>query len=267
MESMLKRLIGEGVDIRLDLDPGLKRVKADPSQMSQVLLNLAVNARDAMDGQGTLSVVTRNHGDVVVLDVSDTGTGMDAETAERIFEPFFTTKGVGAGTGLGLSTVYGIVTQSGGSIDVHSAPGTGSTFTVRLPATTAEPGADEQAGALPGHGAERILVVDDDRVVLDLLAQMLAEHGYDVTVCESGREALGLDGDWDLLLTDVVLPEIDGVELARHIRARHVLFMSGYDQEALARTGASLLQKPFGRDELARAVREQLDRSASHAAA
>jgi signal transduction histidine kinase len=266
LESMLRRLIGEGVAVHLDLDPALKRVRADPSQMGQVVLNLAVNARDAMGGQGALTIASRNHGDVVVLEVSDTGTGMDDETAERIFEPFFTTKGVGAGTGLGLSTVYGIVAQSGGSIDVRTAPGAGATFTVRLPATSAEADGDGRVDGRPANGGERILVVDDDPVVLDLLGQMLTGQGYEVTVCASGPEALALDRDWDLLLTDVVLPGLDGVELSHRIRARHVLFMSGYDQHALARTGAPLLQKPFGRDDLARAVREQLDVPAPAAA-
>jgi DNA-binding response OmpR family regulator len=140
---------------------------------------------------------------------------------------------------------------------------------IRLPATDEARKADVDAGAQPGHGGERILVVDDDHVVRDLLAQMLREHGYDVSVAGSSAEAMAAGSEWDLLLTDVVLPELDGIELAKRVNARHVLFISGYDQEALVRTGAAFLQKPFGREELARAVRELLDRdrSASTAAA
>jgi signal transduction histidine kinase len=139
IESMLRRLIGEGVHVELDLDPQLRAIEADPGQIGQVLMNLAINARDAMEGRGTLRIATRNHGAVVVLEVTDTGHGMDEETRARIFEPFFTTKSAGNGTGLGLSTVYGIVMQSGGTIDVRSALGEGAAFSVRLPATARQP--------------------------------------------------------------------------------------------------------------------------------
>jgi len=188
----------------------------------------------------------------------------------RIFEPFFTTKDVGDGTGLGLSTVYGIVTQSGGSINVRSARGLGATFTVRLPATERTP---DVAGGTHGEsapGGERILVVDDERVVRDLLAQMLRAQGYVVDVAASAREARALKGPWDLLITDVVMPEMDGVKLSRRINAVQVLFISGYDQEALVQTDASFLQKPFSRDNLAHAVRtllDDVDRSRTSAAA
>jgi signal transduction histidine kinase len=259
METMLGRLIGEGVEVVLDLEPELQPVEADPSQIGQVVLNLAVNARDAMTGRGTLAIATRNDGAEVVLEVSDTGAGMDDETSARLFEPFFTTKELGRGTGLGLSTVYGIVAQSGGSIAVQSAPGLGATFTVRLPATEAtaqEPPAPEPASS---GGTERILVVDDERVVRELLATMLREQGYDVKVAASAREARALGGPWDLLLTDVVMPEVDGVKLSKQIDARHVLFISGYDQEALVAGHASFLQKPFSRDDLARAIRALFD--------
>jgi signal transduction histidine kinase/CheY-like chemotaxis protein len=260
IELMLRRLIGAGIEVRFDLEPRLLNVEADPSQIGQVLLNLAVNARDAMAGSGTLTVSTRNDGDHVLLQVTDTGEGMDDETRHRIFEPFFTTKEVGSGTGLGLSTVYGIVTQSGGSIAVRSAPGEGATFTVRLPVAAGEAEATAAPEPEAARGAERILVVDDERVVRELLAQMLRDQGYDVSVASSAREARALEGRWDLLVTDVVMPETDGVKLAGQIEARHVLFISGYDQEALVHADSFFLQKPFSRDDLGRTVRALLDR-------
>lgn len=261
METMLRRLIGAGVHVALELEPQLRPVEADPSQIGQVLLNLAVNARDAMAGHGTLTIATRNDGNEVVLEVADTGAGMDDETRIRLFEPFFTTKDIGSGTGLGLSTVYGIVTQSGGSIDVHSEPGLGATFTVRLPVTHAAARETPAVAPDPAGGAERILVVDDEKVVRELLAQMLREQGYEVEVAASGREARALVGPWDLLLTDVVMPETDGVKLSKQIDARHVLFISGYDQEALVAGDASFLQKPFSRGALTRTVRALFDAS------
>jgi signal transduction histidine kinase/CheY-like chemotaxis protein len=259
METMLRRLIGEEVQVALELEPELRPVAADPSQIGQVLLNLAVNARDAMAGRGTLTIATCNDGDEVVLEVSDNGAGMDDETRLRLFEPFFTTKEIGEGTGLGLSTVYGIVTQSGGSIDVRSEPASGATFTLRLPVThaaTTEPLPVEPA---PTGGTERILVVDDEKVVRELLAQMLREQGYDVEIAGSAREARALEGPWDLLLTDVVMPRTDGVRLSQQIEAGHVLFISGYDQKALVAGDAPFLQKPFSRDELTRTVRTLFD--------
>ena len=261
IRSMLERLIGEDIRVMLDLDFNLAMVEADPSQIGQVLLNLAVNARDAMGGHGMLKISTRMHGNVAVLEVTDDGVGMDEETRARIFEPFFTTKEVGHGTGLGLSTVYGVVTQSGGTIDVRSGPGAGTTFTILLPATSRRPEQADPAGGKPSRGGERILVVDDEQVVRDLLARMLRTQGYTVTVAASAREALELPREWDLLLTDVVMPDLDGVKLAARIRARHVLFISGYDQDALANGDAPFLQKPFSRDDLAWAVRELLDRN------
>jgi signal transduction histidine kinase len=259
METMLGRLIGEEVQIALELEPRLRPVAADPSQIGQVLLNLAVNARDAMAGRGRLTIATRNEGEAVVLEVADNGGGMDDETRLRLFEPFFTTKEVGEGTGLGLSTIYGIVTQSGGSIDVRSELGSGAVFTVRLPVTHAVATEPLPVEPVPSGGVERILVVDDEKVVRDLLAQMLREQGYDVEVAGSANEARALAGPWDLLLTDVVMPETDGVTLSKQIDARHVLFISGYDQEALVAGDASFLQKPFNRDELTRTVRALFD--------
>ncbi len=260
IELMLRRLIGAGIRVDFDLDPSLRNVEADPSQIGQVILNLAVNARDAMAGAGTLTISTRNDGDHVLLEVVDTGEGMDEETRNRIFEPFFTTKEVGAGTGLGLSTVYGIVAQSGGSISVHSAPGGGATFAVRLPAAAGEVTPVDAPEPEAARGAERILVVDDERIVRELLGRVLSDQGYDVSLAASAHEARVLKRRWDLLITDVVMPDTDGVKLSKQIDARHVLFISGYDQEALLHEDSFFLQKPFSHEALARTVRELLDR-------
>jgi two-component system, cell cycle sensor histidine kinase and response regulator CckA len=267
LHGMLRSLIGEGIRVELSLDGDLRAIEADPGQVGQVLLNLAVNARDAMAGSGTLEISTFNAGDEVVLEVADTGTGMDESTRSRIFEPFFTTKDVGQGTGLGLSTVYGVVTQSGGTIDVRSAPGEGTTFSIRLPATDRVEAVEPDVDVAGTTAAERILVVDDEQIVRDLLAHTLRRQGYDVEVAAGARDARALEGPWDLLLTDVVMPEMDGVELARHVDARRVLFMSGYDQRALAESAGAFLQKPFSGDELARSIRALLDGSRALATA
>jgi two-component system, cell cycle sensor histidine kinase and response regulator CckA len=267
LHGMLRSLIGEGIRVELSLDGDLRAIEADPGQVGQVLLNLAVNARDAMAGSGTLEISTFNAGDEVVLEVADTGTGMDESTRSRIFEPFFTTKDVGQGTGLGLSTVYGVVTQSGGTIDVRSAPGEGATFSIRLPATDRVEAVEPDVDVAGTTAAERILVVDDEQIVRDLLAHTLRRQGYDVEVAAGARDARALEGPWDLLLTDVVMPEMDGVELARHVDARRVLFMSGYDQRALAESAGAFLQKPFSGDELARSIRALLDGSRALATA
>jgi signal transduction histidine kinase len=255
LQAMLARLLGEGLRIDLDLAPALPPIEADANQLGQVILNLAVNARDAMDGSGTLRIATRADGAETVIVVSDTGTGMDEETQSRIFEPFFTTKDVGRGTGLGLSTVYGIVTQSGGTISVDSRPGLGTTFEIRFPSTDRS-GAEravEEAAPEPGAG-EHVLVVDDEHVVRELVARLLGEAGYRVSVAGSGREALALDEPFDVLLTDVVMPEIDGPTLAGRLGAMQVVYMSGYDQEALVAADYPFLQKPFSKDDLLRAV-------------
>jgi CheY-like chemotaxis protein len=266
IETMLRRLIGEDVRVVLDLERTLRPVEADPSQIDQVLLNLAVNARDAMDGRGRLRITTRNDGGAVVLEVSDSGGGMDEETKARIFEPFFTTKEIGQGTGLGLSTVYGIVTQSGGNIAVRTAPGRGATFSIRLPVTIRTPIKAPSVTPHVSEGGERILVVDDEEIVRDLLAQILREQGYDVVATGSAREARSLGERWDVLVTDVVMPETDGVALAEEIDAAHVLFISGYDQRALVSSDAAFLQKPFGREDLTRAIRALLDEEPVNAA-
>jgi signal transduction histidine kinase len=259
MTSMLERLIGEGITIKLDLDDELRMIEADTSTVDQVLLNLALNARDAMAGSGTLAITTRNDDEDVVLEVSDTGTGMDDATMARIFEPFFTTKSVGQGTGLGLSTVYGIVAQSGGTIEVCSAAGKGATFTVRLPTTRREPEA-AVVQSQPVRAADvRVLVVDDERSVCEIVGRMLRLEGYDVTTAISASEARALPGGWDVLVTDVRMPDTDGVALARELDARHTLFISAYDTESLVAADAPFLQKPFDAADLARAVGVLLD--------
>jgi len=259
IDDMLARLIGAGIEIRTELASDLQAVEADPGQMGQVLLNLAVNARDAMPNGGTLTIATRNQGPWAVLEVSDTGVGIDVETQAHIFDPFFTTKDVGEGTGLGLSTVYGIVTQSGGTMSVQSAPGEGAAFVVRLPATAAVPSTSSGGGGDLEGGADRILVVDDEEIVRELLARLLRGQGYQVTVASCAREARAVDGPFDLLITDVVMPETDGVQLAAELPIDRVLFISGYDQNSLIEGDAHFLQKPFDRAELVYAVRAILD--------
>jgi two-component system cell cycle sensor histidine kinase/response regulator CckA len=214
--------------------------------------------RDAMAGSGILAISTRNEGAHVVLEVSDTGAGMDETTAAQIFEPFFTTKDVGEGTGLGLSTVYGIVAQSGGTIDVRSTPGAGATFSVRLLATRRAPEVvpDDPEPAAAGH--ERVLIVDDEQAICDVLAEGLRTEGYDVTVATSAADAQALIGPWDALVTDVVMPGIDGVTLARELDAP-TLFMSGYDADGLVPPDMPFIQKPFELAQLARALRRLLD--------
>ncbi|GIW72909.1 MAG: hypothetical protein KatS3mg102_2451 [Planctomycetota bacterium] len=288
-ESMLRRLIGEDVEVACLLAEPLGRVEADRSQLEQVLMNLAVNARDAMPEGGKLTIetanveldetYTRRHSGVtpgayVMLAVSDTGIGMDAETRARIFEPFFTTKEPGRGTGLGLATAYGIVRQSKGHIWVYSEPGRGSTFKVYLPRVEAplstgyEP---ETAPAPPGGGTETLLLVEDDPGVRRLLERVLAEHGYRVLVASDGAQALAAaerhPETIHLLVTDVVLPGMSGPELAQALLARRpglrTLYLSGYPGRAVVRhevlpEGASFLSKPFRPADVLRRVREVL---------
>ncbi|HEY1186856.1 MAG TPA: ATP-binding protein [Gemmata sp.] len=280
--SLLRRVIGEDVRLTTVLPPGAWAVRADPGQLEQVLMNLAVNARDAMPTGGHLTIETRNvefgaarpegrEGRFVETTVSDTGTGMTAEVRARIFEPFFTTKGSGKGTGLGLATVFGIVEQSGGHIDVDSAPGLGTAFKVYLPATNEKP-ADAPAGGGPVRGgAERVLLVEDQAEVRRFGALALRACGYAVTEAGGGRAALDQverEGPPDLLVTDVVMPEMGGRELAEALRTRcpglRVLFVSGYTDDAVVRHGllteeVEFLQKPYTADALARKVREVLD--------
>ncbi|MEX2661135.1 MAG: PAS domain S-box protein [Vicinamibacterales bacterium] len=282
IESMLLRLIGEDVRFRTKLRPGLEPVLADPGQIEQVLMNLVVNARDAMPGGGTLTIETTRGTEAkgtagwVVLRVRDTGRGMDAATKAQIFEPFFTTKPQGEGTGLGLSPVYGIVKQSGGTISVDTAPGRGTTFTLAFPPDTSgtppvrrSPVRELGAG---GRGTETILIVEDEDGVRDLAYRFLSTAGYEVIAAANAADAeraFGEDGRRiDLLLTDVVMPRMNGDELAARLCARRpdlrVLFMSGYSGAKLsaqfeAHAPARLVSKPFTRMELSRRVREALD--------
>jgi CheY-like chemotaxis protein len=285
-------VIGEDVDLTTRLEPKLRHVKADPTQIEQVIMNLAVNARDAMPDGGQLTLETANvtvdspykdqnpdvtPGAYVMLAVSDTGTGMDAETRRRLFEPFYTTKEPGKGTGLGLSTVYGIVKQSGGHIWVYSEPGHGATFKIYLPVVCES--ADVASVAPPDdvpRGTETILLVEDEGEVRALVRQVLQERGYRVVEASSPREALRLASDTaapiDLLLTDVIMPQMTGRALADLVTGDRpgtpVLFMSGYADSAVVehgvlQAGRAYLQKPFTPMQLARVVRRVLDTATS----
>jgi len=290
LEKMLRRLIGEDVNLVFAPSDGLGAVRADPGQIEQVLLNLAVNARDAMPGGGRLTVETANvaldaayahdhpgvaPGAYVLLAVTDTGTGMDAETRSHIFEPFFTTKELGKGTGLGLATVHGVVSQSGGHISVDSEPGRGTAFRIYLPRAEAAPegAAAEPAAPRAGRGHETVLVVEDDRAVRDVVAATLVQRGYRVLQAPDGVTALklaaGADGPIHILLTDVVMPGMQGRELAQALTRRHpglrLLYMSGYTDDAVIRNGVleegtPFLQKPFTPEALVLRLREVLDR-------
>lgn len=287
---MLKRLIGEDIDLSMKLDSDVGRVSADPGQFAQVLVNLAVNSRDAMPDGGSIVIETKNveldegyasnhvavnPGRYVMIAVSDNGVGMDEQTRNHIFEPFFTTKEVGKGTGLGLSTVYGIVKQSGGNIWVYSEPGRGTTFKIYLPLVTDEATASaaKPMSATFRFGSETILLVEDEAVVRNLSREVLESCGYRVIEAVDGIEALkiaeNLDHGIDLLMTDVVMPQIGGRELAEKLSERfpkmHVLFTSGYTDSAAIRhgilnEGTNFLPKPFTFNELADIVRELLDR-------
>jgi PAS domain S-box-containing protein len=290
MGKLLRRLIGEPIELVTTLSPALPSVKADPAQLHQVILNLVVNARDAMPEGGRLTLATalveldetyaRAHPEVrpgryALLEVADTGCGMDDKTRARIFEPFFSTKEVGQGSGLGLATVYGIVKQSGGHIDVSSAPGQGTTFRICLPEVAAEgPSAkcQEDPAELPG-GTETILLVEDEDRVRDVTALFLEKHGFIVHQAHHGGEALELFERHaeriHLLLTDVIMPQMTGSALAQRLRSHRpelkVLYLSGYPDDVLAgqdvlESGQVFLQKPFSAHDLVRKVREVLDR-------
>jgi two-component system, cell cycle sensor histidine kinase and response regulator CckA len=285
---MLRRLIGEDIRLSTVLHAALQRVRADAGQIGQVIINLAVNARDAMPRGGQLTIETSNveldevyaqtradvkSGRYVMVAVSDTGIGMNEETQARIFEPFFTTKGPGQGTGLGLATVYGIVKQCGGHVGVYSELGRGTTFKVYLPQVE-EP-------VLPGkschgltqvlRGSETVLVVEDEDAVRQITRLVLQMHGYVVLEARNGAEALriceGHGGPLDLLVTDVVMPDMGGRQVAERLTARNpgmkVLFVSGYPDDAVVRHGileaeVAFLQKPFNSVSLANKVREVL---------
>jgi PAS domain S-box-containing protein len=285
---MLRRILGEDVRLTTKVDPELGSVLADPGQLSQVIVNLAVNARDAMPSGGTLTLETTNvdldtqyalgHAEVVpgpyvLLSVTDTGAGMDEATRARLFEPFFTTKEQGKGTGLGLATVYGIVRQSGGHIWVYSEPGRGTVFKVYLPRVEGVTAERLAPPARPRQtdGTETILVVEDDAGVRAFVETVLSGRGYRVLVASNADEALRrakVDGPIALLLTDVVMPGLSGADLAEHVRAVtpqvRVLFVSGYTEDTIVHHGVldptvSFLAKPFSPDALAERVRAELD--------
>ena len=293
MDKLLRRLIREDIILKTALHPSLWHMTADPGKIEQVIMNLVVNARDAMANIGTLTIETdnvelsaaycRTHaeaqpGEFVRLSISDTGTGMSPETRKRIFEPFFTTKGPGKGTGLGLATVYGIVKQSGGMIEVYSAPGKGTTFKVYFPrekdaALSSATSADARTEV---RGHETVLLVEDEDGVRDLIQELLQENGYTVISARNGREALHsfltASRPIDLLITDVVMPEMGGPELSRKLReirpSLRVLFTSGYADNAVVNNGsidpdAHFLQKPFSPSTLTLKVRDALDSAPS----
>jgi hypothetical protein len=312
MEKMVRRVIGADIELVFRAGRDLGRIHADVGQMEQVLLNLIVNARDAMEKGGTITVETANvevdsgganltdgkvlrrvagplsftpdvpAGHYATLTVTDTGCGMDADTASRIFEPFFTTKEAGRGTGLGLSTVHGIVTQSGGHIEVHSEPGRGACFRVYLPRAKAGAETDGPAAesSPPQSGTETILVVDDDQVLLHLVSEILTLQGYTVLQAGSGNAALGLLADRgrkiDAVVTDVVMPGLSGREVAQRLESQWpdlpIVFMSGYLAESPDQVGSLLvsrvafLQKPFSPEVLLERVRAVLDGKAAEAA-
>ncbi|RMD94375.1 MAG: PAS domain S-box protein [Calditrichaeota bacterium] len=290
MGKMLSRIIGEDIELVTQLSPDLASVKADPAQIEQVILNLAINSRDAMPKGGKLIIETRNAtldeeyinthnavipGPYVLLVMSDNGVGMDQDTQDKIFEPFFTTKEIGKGTGLGLATVYGVVKQSGGYIWVYSEPGHGTTFKIYLPrAEEAEQEVEPEKPAVVSlQGTETILVVEDEELLRELARRVLARHGYTVLDASNGGEALLIcekhQGPIHLLLTDVVLPRMNGRELAdRLLRLRpqmKVIYMSGYTNDAILENGllsmeTHFIQKPFTADFLAQKVREVLNK-------
>jgi CheY-like chemotaxis protein len=288
-QKLLNRLIGEDVKLITNFAPDLGVARLDPGQVGQIIMNLAVNARDAMPTGGILTIETANvemdltyvrghpvaqAGHYVMLAVSDNGIGMDASTQARIFEPFFTTKETGKGTGLGLATVYGIVKQSGGFIWVYSEPSRGTSFKIYFPRiadSPAEPGNDSAAASPAPRGTETVLVVEDVTAVRGVAREMLERSGYRVLDAANGDQALRVaakhSGPIDLLLTDVVMPGISGRVLAKQLAdlrpQMRVLYMSGYTDDAVVNhgmlePGISYLQKPFTRDGLARKVHEVL---------
>ncbi|HET6486737.1 MAG TPA: ATP-binding protein, partial [Spirochaetia bacterium] len=286
-ENMITRLVGEDIEVRIVLSADAGNIMADPGQIEQVLMNLVVNARDAMPGRGKLTIETSNRtldneyalghpgvmaGDYVQITVSDTGHGMGEEVFSHLFEPFFTTKEPGKGTGLGLSTVYGIIKQSAGHITCYSEPGQGTTFTLFFPRTIE----NRDATAAPDariamfRGNESILLVEDQEMVRRYMQMVLKNNGYTVLASPGGAEALAESQRCrvDLLVTDVVLPQMSGTELAQKLRgacpALKVLFLSGYAETAAVQQGVlepghNFLQKPFSSVELLKMIRDILD--------
>jgi PAS domain S-box-containing protein len=294
LEPILGRTLGETGGLRMHLSPGLGPIRADPGQLEQVLINLTLNARDAMPDSGRLTIETMNvvldetyaagksvdslrPGEYAALVVSDTGHGMDRATLSRVFEPFFTTKGVGQGTGLGLSTVYGIVKQSGGFIWVYSEPGLGTTFKVYFPVATTPPAdTDLRQPAPAARENETVLVAEDEAMVRAIMARTLRDCGYKVLEAPDGRAALDIldanAGAVNLIVADVVMPDLGGREMAARLAERWpdvpVLFTSGYTgmdvvRRGLLDEGQEFLQKPLAPEALARKVREMVDAKAT----
>ncbi len=288
IDELLRRLIGEHITLKTVCEPGLGAVRIDPTQLEQVLLNLAVNARDAMDAGGTLTIETSNvelgvdyavthpevkPGEYVMMGVSDTGSGMDQATLARVFEPFFTTKAHGKGSGLGLATSYGIVKQGGGSIWAYSELGHGTTFKVYLPRVRAALSVpDPKPASVPATGNETLLLVEDDELVRRIAVRILTNHGYRVHVAADGGEALErfaeLEGRVDAVITDVILPKLNAKELVAQLSRLKpgllVLFTSGYTENTVVHqgvvdAGVNFLAKPYLPADLARAVRAMLD--------
>jgi CheY-like chemotaxis protein len=286
---MIRRILGESIDLRWSPGPDVWPVKLDPAQLDQILTNLAANARDAIGaGGGTLAIATSTAtldardcatrpgavpGDYALLQISDSGGGIDPETLPSIFDPFFTTKGTGRGTGLGLATVYGIVRQNGGFIDVESALGSGTTFRIHLPRASAEPlpDAPERAPAAPERGTETVLLVEDELPNLALVRKILESLGYRVLSTHDPLEALRIaertEESIDLLLTDVVMPGMDGRRLHTELEARRpglkCLYMSGYPANVIVHRGVvdeglNYIQKPFTRSDLGARLRRIL---------
>jgi two-component system cell cycle sensor histidine kinase/response regulator CckA len=285
---MLRRLMGADIELTTVLDPDLGSIKADPGRLEQVIMNLAVNSRDAMPKGGTLKLTTTNvqvdavqasrhldarPGPYVLLVVTDTGVGMDPETQSRIFEPFFTTKESGKGTGLGLSTVYGIVKQCDGYIEVESEPGYGTTFRLFFPRVDSTPAIAETTESYSAsHGSETILVTEDDAAVRELTRQVLEMHGYKVLQARDAGEALSIcrtyNGPIAALLTDLVMPQMNGSDLVRQglmVRPQiKMVYMSGYSEHQLLEphngdASPLLIQKPFTAEQLTRTLRDALD--------
>lgn len=280
VEALLRRVVGPDLEIRTELDPTLPRVNAVVSDIEMVLLNLALNARDAVDGSGWIEIRTWPEppgGDEawghVALSVADPGVGMDEATLDRVFEPFFTTKDEGVGTGLGLAVVADVVRDLGGHVSVASAPGQGTTFTLRIPAPDDPATLPESTPAVPvSGGSETLLLCDDDPGIVRMLASTLRRVGYAVIETHGPHQAIaafhGCEGQVDLLVSDVMMPELTGAELLAQLRMGHphlrAVLLTGYTQDGLEAQGIGLgegrvLQKPFAPEDLRRVVREVLD--------
>jgi CheY-like chemotaxis protein len=272
-ERLLQRTLGEGIDLETRLEAGVPAVLVDPAQLQQVLLNLVINGADAMEGSGRMTITVRSTGDAVSICVTDTGPGMSPEIAARIFEPFFTTKPAGKGSGLGLATAYGVIADAGGSIEVQTAPGEGTTFEIVLPATQHDVPvtAADDGGDIPRGQGETVLVVEDHDSVRSLTMRILEAHGYRVLEAGDPDAALALEavhtGEIDLLVSDLVLPAMSGRQLADRVQTLiprvQILFMSGYTDDVMARHGiahddVAFLPKPFTAAALLRRVRETL---------